>query len=243
MNNVDETVEMIEKYLVNRSDVYWRMFKMKYGPESGKVIGHWSPSERMRQKAERFGSQAHSLDKYQIRKSLNGSNEWIGVLAISERNTCKWVALEITATGCESIGRDVATYVKNQVGLECVIIPIAKQTLLILVPLAVQVGAPEAHKMASHIAENAPLNGACVDYYPKTPTCMDDGLCRKGGFLMLLGKHPEDAQKIDLGVYERVASVVESNTLEKWQSACTKIVSVGGDRALEPEAKSNDLPF
>ncbi len=253
---IERAAKVIMNRLANRTD-RWGSYWIN---GAGKTINLTEPTSTKvaaARKVNKVPKLTRPLLKRHIRQmfALNKCLP-LGVHAISKENTCKWIAWDIDNHGdripenVTRAARDaIFGFVRNKLGLRCVVVDSGGGGWHIWVPLDKPMDSTEAHLVVHRVrgvgAKVWPpeLGRPKIDAYPEAP--IHNGPTHKkecgGGWLRLPGRHQRLREHVStvagrrrfvgLSVWECFEKVAKQNTPAKWRMALAEA------KRLPPEPK------
>ena len=254
-DEIDRAARLIRRRLVNRTD-RWGIHWIK----DGKVVNGTGPSAAEVANAKKSGKKrmlsradlkGHIRQMFALNKGMP-----LGVHSISTDNTCKWIAWDIDNHGdriperVTKAARDaIFRFVRDRLGLTCVVEDSGGGGWHIWVPLAKPVDSTEAHLVVHRVRAvgakvwPSEVSEPKIDAYPQA--AIHDGPTHKkncgGGWLRLPGRHQRVRDHVSsvvgkrrfagLSVWECFDQVANRNTPAKWRTA------LGEARRLPPVSR------
>ncbi len=242
-DEIDRAARIIMHRLVNRSD-RWGVHWIK----DGKVVNGTAPSQTEVAKAKKAGKR-RMLSRTDLKRHIRqmftlNKGMPLGVHCISTENTCKWIAWDIDNHGSRipekvtKAARDaIFQFVRNKLGLRCVVEDSGGGGWHIWVPLAKPADSTEAHLMVHRVRAvgakvwPAEVSEPKIDAYPQA--AIHNGPTHKencgGGWLRLPGRHQRVRDHVSavvgkrrfggLSVWNCFDRVASYNTPAKWRTA------------------------
>ena len=253
---IDQAAAIIRNRLVNRRD-RWGTYWVK----DGKAENITEPTRAKVREAKRVGKNPPVLDASKIKTHIRQAffpvrGMPLGVHAISTNNHSKWLAMDIDRhddrippSVAGEVAKAIFRFVKDNLGLRCVVESSGGGGWHIWIPLSEEVPSPDAHMVAYRIraigrrAWPTEHGKPRIDAYPNAP--VHDGPTHAkgcgGGWLRLPGRHQrlrEHVSKVLVGrrrfagldvwaLFEKVARI---NTPDKWRTALTEAADVPPER-------------
>lgn len=251
-----ESIDIIRRYLVNRVDRWGAYCRKKETSEDGrevaKIFPYTAPGRMSCSKGHKLW-----LGPKQLTQHLAGVGLPVGVHAISEKDTCKWVALDIDkhdegksipVEAPYAAMEAVARALRERFDMECVVEDSGRGGWHVWIPLAKPSLATEAYRVVCYLgslgaeAWEKHHPKAAIDRFPKKHTHVNGKGDLSGGWLRLPGIHHRDkhvssvvlpdGSRLWAGeMWREFRRVAEFNNPTKWQA----LAKTSTEMADQPE--------